>query len=198
MAKKKTPKSIRDAVLDEYNHRCAVCGEDRPQIHHIDENHDNNDPMNLIPLCPNNHLNDQHNPTRQIPIPILQLFRKYKDPSILKPHFVPVFDRMSYLYSYGGLSAQEIVDQQAELCSFVSCLQMGSYYGQRIKSLNRISCGCYLSVYASDNEREKAKQENTVETRQSMSQNWDKIERLIVELLRYQEWPWIKPKSIRS
>jgi hypothetical protein len=44
---------IKDSVLREFNHRCAICGKERPQIHHIDENPANNDPLNLIPLCPN-------------------------------------------------------------------------------------------------------------------------------------------------
>ena len=41
-------KAVRDSLLDEFNHRCAVCGVDRPQVHHIDENPSNNDPLNLI------------------------------------------------------------------------------------------------------------------------------------------------------
>lgn len=35
---------------------CAICGEDKiVSIHHYDENHYNNDPKNLIPLCPTHH-----------------------------------------------------------------------------------------------------------------------------------------------
>lgn len=35
---------------------CVVCGEDKiVAVHHLDENHDNNDPANLIPLCPTHH-----------------------------------------------------------------------------------------------------------------------------------------------
>src|SRR5215217_4223395 len=45
------PKVTRDGVLAEFNHRCAICGADKPQVHHIDENPSNNDPTNLIPLC---------------------------------------------------------------------------------------------------------------------------------------------------
>lgn len=37
-------------------HEYAICGFDKiVAIHHIDENHDNDDPQNLIPLCPNHH-----------------------------------------------------------------------------------------------------------------------------------------------
>lgn len=35
---------------------CAICGFDKiVAVHHIDENHQNNDIRNLIPLCPNHH-----------------------------------------------------------------------------------------------------------------------------------------------
>ena len=35
---------------------CAICGFDKiVAIHHIDEDHFNNNPKNLIPLCPNHH-----------------------------------------------------------------------------------------------------------------------------------------------
>lgn len=58
------PKPIRDQVLKEYHHRCAIRGEDNPQIHHIDEDPSNNDPLNLLPLCPNCHsaIHDPLNP----------------------------------------------------------------------------------------------------------------------------------------
>lgn len=37
--------------------KCVVCGEDKiVAIHHMDENHDNNDPKNLVPLCPTHHV----------------------------------------------------------------------------------------------------------------------------------------------
>jgi hypothetical protein len=36
---------------------CLVCGEDKiVAVHHYDENHQNNDPKNLVPLCPTHHL----------------------------------------------------------------------------------------------------------------------------------------------
>lgn len=37
--------------------KCVVCGEERiVAVHHYNENHDDNDPKNLIPLCPTHHL----------------------------------------------------------------------------------------------------------------------------------------------
>lgn len=40
------------------NHKkeCIICGFDKiVDVHHIDKNHKNNDPKNLVPLCPNHH-----------------------------------------------------------------------------------------------------------------------------------------------
>src|SRR5689334_6368420 len=91
----KIPKPTADAVLKEFNHLCAVCGETSPQLHHIDENPANNDPLNLLPLCPNHHLSDQHNPTAKIDPGILALFRRHKDPTILTPEFDPFFRRIT-------------------------------------------------------------------------------------------------------
>ncbi|MDQ3011542.1 MAG: HNH endonuclease, partial [Acidobacteriota bacterium] len=78
-------------MLKEFNYRCAICAIDNPQLHHIDETPSNNDPMNLVPLCPNCHLIDQHNPTRTLDPIKLSLFRKFKDPFILKSQFDPLF-----------------------------------------------------------------------------------------------------------
>lgn len=37
--------------------QCVVCGESNiVDVHHMDENHENNDPSNLIPLCPTHHM----------------------------------------------------------------------------------------------------------------------------------------------
>jgi hypothetical protein len=36
--------------------KCLVCGEVKiVAVHHYDENHENNDPKNLVPLCPTHH-----------------------------------------------------------------------------------------------------------------------------------------------
>jgi hypothetical protein len=92
----KIPAPIREQVLKEYNHLCAVCGEVNPQLHHIDEDPSNNNPMNLIPLCPNDHLIDVHNPTQPIEPGKLRLLRKYKDPTVLTPQFHPLFVRKNF------------------------------------------------------------------------------------------------------
>lgn len=48
--------SYRTIALRYHEPKCVVCGFDKVvAIHHIDENRQNNDPGNLIPLCPNHH-----------------------------------------------------------------------------------------------------------------------------------------------
>ena len=47
MTRENIPKKTKEALLDEYDHRCAICGGDRPHVHHIDENPSNNEI-----LCP--------------------------------------------------------------------------------------------------------------------------------------------------
>lgn len=46
----------RTIALQHWDHKCAICNFDKiVAIHHIDEDRNNNDPKNLIPLCPNHH-----------------------------------------------------------------------------------------------------------------------------------------------
>ena len=129
-------KAVRDSLLDEFNHRCAVCGVDRPQVHHIDENPSNNDPLNLIPLCPNCHLVDQHNPTAPVDPRKLKLFRVYKDPAILKSQFQPLFSRLLFIDSIqDDQDVTEIEERVRELTSFVSTLEMGAFYGKQLEKV---------------------------------------------------------------
>ena len=52
-------KNYRSIALNSYKHVCVVCGYDEDErileVHHIDENHSNNDSNNLCLLCPNCH-----------------------------------------------------------------------------------------------------------------------------------------------
>ncbi len=91
------PKKVREQLMKEFRYRCAICGGDRPQIHHIDSNPTNNDLLNLIPLCPNCHILDQHDPTAETDQRKLRLFRQYRDPTILSPQFQPLFNRLKFV-----------------------------------------------------------------------------------------------------
>lgn len=53
---------------------CVVCGEDKiVAVHHHDENRDNNDPSNLIPLCPTHH-HYVHSRYKHLVLPIIEAY----------------------------------------------------------------------------------------------------------------------------
>ena len=61
------------------NHKkeCIVCGEKNiVAVHHYDLNHDNNDPANLIPLCPTHH---QYAHTKKLLILVIDKIEKFID-----------------------------------------------------------------------------------------------------------------------
>ncbi len=131
-ARQNIPAKLRSEILNEYNHRCAICGCDRPQLHHIDEDPSNNDAENLIPLCPNCHLSDQHNPTVPLAPEKIRLFRRYKDPTILSSQFEAIFKRTRFLEDIRIADFEQRVD---ELLNFIGALEMGHYYAKYVGSL---------------------------------------------------------------
>jgi hypothetical protein len=192
MNRESIPKKLRDALLDEYDHRCAVCASDRPQIHHIDEDPSHNEIENLLPLCPNCHLRDQHNPTRKIDIPKLRLFRRYKDPSILKPQFHPIYVRQAFLDGV-ELNSDNVdcLEKQAnELIELISSLEMGPFYSKRLNEqigpLRRV----FMMMLGDDPDLnyERQKLEANRDYRQKLVNNKESAQFLLVELLRYQPW----------
>ncbi len=193
------PRIIRDKVLKEYNHRCAICGGDRPQLHHIDEDPANNDPFNLIPLCPNCHLTDQHDPTKLIDRRKLGLFRVYKDPIILKPHFDPLFRRMIFLDSIAETADfVDLFNRVQELIGFVHAVKMGDFYAERLTDLLKVPDygfvpmtfvgGSRAENKAESARREQEREERDAAYRQHLCQARDQAYSLCVELLRFQDW----------
>lgn len=52
-----TGNCYRSICWANHEKKCVVCGEDKiVAVHHYDENHYNDDPKNLVPLCPTHHL----------------------------------------------------------------------------------------------------------------------------------------------
>lgn len=48
--------NYRELCFRHHEKKCVVCGEEKVvSVHHIDEDHSNNDPKNLVPLCPTHH-----------------------------------------------------------------------------------------------------------------------------------------------
>jgi len=183
------PKALKDRLLAEYNHRCSICGGDRPQIHHIDENPENNVLLNLLPLCPNHHLNDQHNPTTKIEPLRLSLFRKYKDPQILSPQFEPLYKRIKYLLTRSGEESFESLSNfAADLVKFTEYLEMGSYYSKRFWAFLDWSIP---SGYPTD-QAESVMAEHHRKYHKRLDGCTDRVIELVVEMLRYQKWPTYK------
>lgn len=187
-----TPKAVREKVLAEFNHRCAVCGADRPQIDHIDEDPSNNDPMNLLPLCPNCHLTDKHNPTSRTEIKKLLLFRCFKDPAILSPQFHPLYLRLGFLDSIdpSNASVENIEKQANELVGFIRALNMGSFYAQQLEGYLERPPRAYMRSLGMDYDPEYDRQvkEDNRKYREQLIDARGVVTRLVVELLRYQEW----------
>ncbi len=193
MAKTRTeiPKATREGVLKEFNHRCAICGTDRPQVHHIDENPSNNELLNLIPLCPNCHLIDQHNPTSPLEPDKLKIFRKYKDPTILKPQFHPLFLRMKFLTEVvDEQSVSELGKQVQELCQFIEMLEMGTFYAERIyKLIRQPSVGIFFGPPETQSEILAGLKENA-NYRDQLRNSKEPVYSLIMEIIRFQKWEW--------
>lgn len=191
MTRESIPKKVKEEVLDEYDHKCAVCAGDRPHIHHIDEDATNNALENLLPLCPNCHLRDQHNPTRKIDIPKLQLFRQYKDPCILKSQFHPLYIRQLYLDDVvADGSPTDLLDESTkELVEFIASLEMGEFYSKRIKELiGKKSVARIFFVDDPPSKFERQRKEEDLEYRSQIVRNRNAAKGLIVELIRYQTW----------
>jgi hypothetical protein len=193
VAKKRVtiPKTVQDSVLKEFNHRCALCGEARPHLHHLDEDPSNNDPQNLIPLCPNCHLADQHDASNAIPLDELKLFREFKNRQILKPQFKAILKRMNFLSRVQELPIREVEERGRELVEFVSIFTMGEFYA---KQLNRLlECPRKPAVWGLDAESQAQRQKATRLTEEIYKERLiatkPEIVSLIIEMLNYQTWP---------
>lgn len=187
------PRALRDVVLKEFNHRCAVCGADRPHLHHIDENPANNDPQNIIPLCPNCHLVDQHDASNAIPQSKLRFFRRYKHRLILKPQFNSISRRMAFLHTISDSADAEALEESAgALIALVANLVMGSFYagelGKLLKPPHYVHAWI-LGDPASEARRDAQRREEACEYRQQLRDAVPAVERLLVELLDHQSWP---------
>ena len=192
MTRAAIPKKLKDALLDEYDHRCAVCGGDRPHVHHINEDPSHNTLENLLPLCPNCHLRDQHNPTRKVDIPKLQLFRQYKDPAILKPQFHPIYLRQRYLdgVTPGEEPVTDLESHAKELIEFIEALEMGDFYGKRLAELVAPLRRAFIMSLGSgpDPHYDRQRRSANSDYRDKLIENRVAAQSLLVELLRYQGW----------
>ena len=188
----RVPKKIEDAVRREFNHRCAACGADKPQVHHIDGDPTNNDPMNLIPLCPNCHLGGQHDASNAIPQAILAFFRRHKHRLILAPQFRPLWNRMAFLHDVPETAGVGSLRERAdELTGLVFHLAMGGFYAEQIGKLLKAPLTFSVLNFGggadAQSRTEMAKLDR--EYRQQVRDACSEVERLVVEILNFQNWP---------
>lgn len=71
-----TPRSYRSTCFLHHEKKCIVCGEEKiVAVHHMDENRKNNNPSNLVPLCPTHH-QYIHSRYRDEVLPIVEEYMK--------------------------------------------------------------------------------------------------------------------------
>ena len=160
--------------------------------HHIDSDPTNNDLLNLIPLCPNCHILDQHDPTAEIDRSKLRLFRQYRNPTILAPQFQPLFHRLKFLDEIeDDTDIKELQRNAQELISFVADLEMGTFYSERIADLTRKPKYASITIIGdpvSEARRRDRLVKEAQEYRDILRTNRDAVIALVVELLRFQSW----------
>jgi hypothetical protein len=171
MPRKKLNADQRRSVLEEFSYLCAICGQRRPHIHHIDGYNSNDDAMNLIPLCPNHHLTDSHDPTRPLPPELLTLLRKYRDPFILHPRFFPIYARLSAFYNKQA-KFSDLAQTAEDIVAFLRPFSMGQYYSEAINNVFTV----FFSIESED----------ILDVRYAAV--LARAEELLVEMLRYQGW----------
>ena len=186
------PKRVKDSVLAEFNHRCAMCGSERPQLHHLDQNPANNDPANLLPLCPNHHLTDQHDASNQMPHGKLRFFRAYKHRLILKPQFNALFRRMQFLDAISdNQSVASLHRCGQELAEFIGALELGGFYSAAIRKLLELPPGRGPAVIPGDPESEEAnraaRRKYDERYRMQLRTAAVAVQRLVIEMLDYQQ-----------
>lgn len=76
----KNGNNYRTICFNHHEKSCCVCGFDLiVEVHHMDENNKNNDPKNLIPLCPNHHKVWHSRYRHLIEEQVLEYFHKLRD-----------------------------------------------------------------------------------------------------------------------
>ena len=66
-----------------HQHKCCVCGEEKiVEVHHYDFNHTNNEPSNLVPLCPTHHQYIHSRYKNEIQHIVDDYVRKFKNENI--------------------------------------------------------------------------------------------------------------------
>jgi hypothetical protein len=124
-------------------------------------------------------------------VPKLLLFRRFKDPAMLRPQFHPLYLRLKFLDSIelNDSPVNKLEEQVKELVEFVLALNMGSFYAQQRDKLLQQPTRAYVRMLGGpDPECERHRRQDNREYREQLINTRDAVIGLVVELLRYQAW----------
>jgi hypothetical protein len=189
MAKRRVrpPAAVWERVLREFRRRCALCGGEPVEAHHIDEDPGHNDPLNLIPLCPTCH-SLQHEAGRAIGCEKLRLFRCRKLRAILDPRFHPLFLRLRLLEAVEpGTDTAAIAAGVLELVGLMRGLRQGQLYADLVDELLRRPTYLDFSGLGEPGWRLCCSGQDEPYYEQVRRVRGRVLE-LVLELLAYQEW----------
>ncbi|MDD5650054.1 MAG: HNH endonuclease signature motif containing protein [Candidatus Nanoarchaeia archaeon] len=130
----KNTDTTRDTLLKLFDYKCPICCGNitANDIHHIDGNRDNNDELNLIPICPTCHQNYHRN--HSYDSGIIFLLRKHKNKIVLSPQFKILYDKFSFIYSI--VDDYDIsVNAVKNLRDFLKNIGQNEYYSDKINKL---------------------------------------------------------------
>lgn len=193
MPRERIPEPLKRKILSEYDHKCALpeCSE-RGHIHHIDEDNTNNTPENLIPLCPNHHMNGQHNIYRKIPIERLRLFRIYKEDKLLASEADSLIGRFAKLYEAvdSGDDFSSIKSISDDFVCFIDSYKDSPYYTKKLIGLIKYRGPAIVSYGGSEQscENKQLLQNSYKKFPIRLLDKKEEIERLLVEFVRQQSW----------
>ncbi|MCF7944843.1 MAG: hypothetical protein K9L75_04835 [Spirochaetia bacterium] len=182
------PKKIKEKVLKEFSNQCAICKKSSPELHHIDENPNNNDENNLIPLCPNCHSNYAHNPNKQFSEYKLFLFRKYRNRVVFSQNFEPLLSRSRFILESTDSYNKATIDQYKDLLKFIESFNNGNYYTNKLKELLDYHKYVRAVFSNSKNNFETSNNKELLEFIENVRLNKDEAIKTIIEMAAYQGW----------
>jgi hypothetical protein len=113
---------------------------------------------------------------------------------ILYDRFHPLWLRCRFLLDVEALPRERLRAAAEELLEFVGALGMGEFYAKRLRDLvGEPAHGRILSLDAPQERFEQWEREDTAEYRTLLNANREQALSLIVEMLRYQDWPANRP-----
>ncbi len=109
---------------------------------------------------------------------------------VLHERFHPLWSRCRFLLEVDDRPLEDLRAAAEELFQFVGAFEMGGFYAKRLREL--LGEPSHPRVWSTDTPRERLEQwerEDTTEYRGLLKTNRGSALTLVVEMLRYQNWP---------